>query len=36
VVTANFAYDYIDNVPDQPYEISFDWTEIGIGEEGIG
>jgi hypothetical protein len=33
--TSDFSYNYLDEIPDQPYEISFNWTEIGIGEEGL-
>lgn len=33
VVTFNFNYKYLDKIQEQPHEISFDWIEIGIGEE---
>jgi len=34
-ITSNFSYKYFDEIMQQPYEISFDWVEIGIGEEGL-
>lgn len=35
IITSEFSYKYMDKVPDQIYEISFDWIEVGIGEEGL-
>jgi len=35
VATTNFSYKYLDEVIEQPYEITFDWTEIGVGEAGL-
>jgi hypothetical protein len=32
IVTYGFSYKYDDNIPDQIYEVSFNWTEVGIGE----
>lgn len=32
IVTYGFSYNYNDNIPDQIYEVSFNWTEVGIGE----
>ncbi len=33
VVTFNFNYKYLDQIQSQPHEISFDWIEVGVGEE---
>jgi hypothetical protein len=35
IVTSNFSYKYIDETAEQPFEISFDWIEVGVGEEGL-
>lgn len=31
VITTNFSYKYMDEVPEQPYIIQFNWTQIGDG-----
>lgn len=35
IATSNFSYKYYDNIPNQIYEITFAWIEIGVGEEGL-
>ena len=35
VITNNFSYKYLDKQQNQPYEITFEWTEVGVGEEGL-
>lgn len=35
VITSNFGYQYMDETSEQAYEISFDWVEVGVGEDGL-
>lgn len=34
IITSNSQYKYSDKIFSQPFEIQFEWTEVGIGEEG--
>jgi hypothetical protein len=31
VITTDFSIKYIDQIPDQPYKVQFNWTQIGSG-----
>jgi hypothetical protein len=35
VITSNFSYQYMDETREQAYEITFDWVEVGVGEDGL-
>lgn len=35
VITSNFNYSYNDDLAEQPFEINFDWIEVGVGEVGV-
>lgn len=36
VVTNNFSYSYMHNFIEEPYTVSFSWTEVGDGQNPLG
>ena len=35
VVTNNFSYSYMHNFIEEPYTVSFSWTEVGDGQKSF-